>query len=111
MSFVRKIPLLHYLFEGGYGRCARCNVSWRWEGEGVTVHDTWFDVNEFGGKDGCFCLCQQCWDELGTADARLPYYEQLFRYMGEDDEAEWALVVIAVKAESGETQPFKDPNV
>lgn len=49
----------------GYGKCLKCEKTW----DVVVAHKT-FDTE----ASGCFPLCETCWKELETPDARLPYY-------------------------------------
>lgn len=50
----------------GFGRCMRCVTPWRF----VRGHTT-----EYGDHgSGMFPLCEDCWQELGTPEARLPFY-------------------------------------
>ncbi len=94
------------ILHAGYGACGRCNRTWdvvtghdtpyEWSKPGK-LHDliTGNDVpatNIFRGDipkelaeylstpqptRGCFPLCKQCWQELKTPEARLPYYRKL----------------------------------
>jgi hypothetical protein len=49
----------------GYSWCLRCETPWRF----VTPHYTQYDPSR-----GCFPLCEKCWTELETPEARLLYY-------------------------------------
>lgn len=51
----------------GYGGCKRCHDTWDWK----QPHDT-----PINARQGCFPLCQECWEAL-TPEQRLPYYERL----------------------------------
>lgn len=51
------------------GRCLRCDTPWAL----VEHHSTYY--SESGG---CFPLCERCWDDLGTAEERLPFYRILW---------------------------------
>jgi hypothetical protein len=51
-----------------WGCCERCRTSWQF----VEYHAT-----DFSETNGCFPLCEPCWQTLGTPQARLPYYVQL----------------------------------
>lgn len=51
-----------------YGCCGRCRWPWPF----VQTHST-----RYSESNGCFPLCEQCWQELRTPEARLPFYEQL----------------------------------
>lgn len=61
--------MLSALLAPSYGGCLRCCGSWKWTKE----HST-----RFSPRDGCFPLCERCWQELGTPSARLPFYRQMF---------------------------------
>lgn len=74
--------------EASYGRCARCRASWKF----ANGHDTPYSDNE-----GCFPLCEACWHDLATPDARLPFYEHLILDVW-DEPAKWAAVERAVRA-------------
>jgi hypothetical protein len=52
----------------GTGDCLRCHRNWMW----VQHHTT-----DYGGG-GCFPLCERCWRQLKTAEARWPFYMRLF---------------------------------
>ena len=32
----------------------------------------------YSDGSGCFPLCESCWQELGTPEARMPYYRELW---------------------------------
>jgi len=51
-----------------FGRCGRCNRSWKW----VKGHAT-----NYTESSGCFPLCDSCWKAL-TPEQRLPFYRKLF---------------------------------
>lgn len=55
----------------GYGSCGRCKWPWPF----VVTHCT-----DFAEGNGCFPLCEQCWQSLGTPEARMPFYETLITY-------------------------------
>lgn len=77
---------------GQYGTCGRCGESWKT----AKPHSTQFDQFR-----GCFPLCQPCWSDLATPDARLPFYESLvamWRTMGPIPDADHAAIVAAVMA-------------
>lgn len=61
----------------GYSWCYRCRTPWKF----VKGHDTAYEWGEINGYRypfrGCFPLCEKCWSDLGTPEARLPYYEVL----------------------------------
>lgn len=54
------------LLHPGYSTCYRCDRPWAV----VKGHTTMFSESQ-----GCFPLCEICWRELGTPEARWPYYE------------------------------------
>lgn len=58
------------LFGIGFSGCKRCGLKWN----AVEHHTT-----EYTYSSGCFPLCVDCWDDLGTPEARLPYYLSLVR--------------------------------
>jgi len=62
----------------GLGACGRCQRKW---GEGNYGHSTMYDEHR-----GCFPLCENCWRELATPDARLPYYRQLIDLQARQEE-------------------------
>jgi hypothetical protein len=39
---------------------------------------------DWSEHSGCGPLCEQCWQELATPEARLPYYEQLMKRWWKD---------------------------
>ncbi|MDE2096158.1 MAG: hypothetical protein KGL39_02860 [Patescibacteria group bacterium] len=109
----------------GYSWCERCGRTWdvaqphdTVEEGGVTawtvITDTMSNslINIHGvphdGKphtiyvtngDSCFPLCEQCWRELKTPEARLPYYRLLVDEWCKDDtnaEAKWPSIEKAV---------------
>lgn len=53
----------------GYSWCHRCRTPWKF----VEAH-----VTDYLKGRGCFPLCEKCWAELETPDARLPYYRELW---------------------------------
>jgi len=53
----------------GYAECRCCHDSWNWKKPHVT------EVNE---DHGVFPLCEDCWEELATPEAREPFYNELF---------------------------------
>lgn len=77
------------VFHPGIGCCERCYRTW----DIVTIHSTWYDLNDVMQKvkieginyaiitpierKGCFPLCQDCWQDLETPEARLPFYRRL----------------------------------
>ena len=52
----------------GYSTCFRCRTSW----DRVASHST-----ETSDHSCSFPLCELCWRELGTPEARLPFYAAL----------------------------------
>lgn len=56
----------------GYSGCLRCGDTWDWKQEHVTEYSavSW-------ATEGCFPLCQECWEALGTPEARWPFYDRL----------------------------------
>src|SRR5215831_19342032 len=64
----RVCNLLSKVFTPGYSSCGRCGGCWNV----VQPHNT-----QYSSQWGCFPLCEQCWQDLGTPEARLPYYESL----------------------------------
>lgn len=49
----------------GSGWCYRCGRPW----DLVTNHTT-----NYTATNGCFPLCEDCWELLGHPEARIPYY-------------------------------------
>ncbi|MGV9002026.1 MAG: hypothetical protein ACOH18_03695 [Candidatus Saccharimonadaceae bacterium] len=56
------------IFTPGYGGCLRCRGRWN-----VVEHHVTYEND----GHGCFPLCETCWTELETPEARLPFYEML----------------------------------
>lgn len=54
----------------GFSCCERCGFPWPL----VPSHSTWFSVTKNGGR-GASPLCEDCWQDLGIGEFRLPYYE------------------------------------
>ena len=50
----------------GYSTCFRCHLPW----SAVNEKCVWHPQQSGGG----FALCEACWNELGTTDARMPFY-------------------------------------
>lgn len=48
-----------------YSACGRCELPW-------AVCDS--HITDYDERHGCFPLCEDCWQELETPDARLPFY-------------------------------------
>ena len=61
----------------GYSWCGRCQTTWAF----VDGHSTYVE----GTAAGAFPLCTQCWEDLRTPDARMPFYRALFRSWEEGD--------------------------
>lgn len=58
----------------GYGGCYHCGDTWDWKDS----HETLIEGDTaFGGISACFPLCEECWQKLGTPEARWPFYEKL----------------------------------
>jgi len=53
----------------GYSWCGRCKFPWKF----VKSHRT-----DYSPSRGVFPLCEKCWEELATPEARLPYYKELY---------------------------------
>lgn len=72
------------------GSCGRCGTPW----PVANYHNT-----KFCEHGGCFPLCEDCWQELETPEARLPYYRELMKWWDETevsatrDEAVFAAVM------------------
>lgn len=49
--------------------------------------------------EGCFPLCEGCWQELKTPEARLPYYEALLKDWSKSDRDELERKETALKRE------------
>lgn len=66
----------------GYGTCGRCETPWSFTKSHSTTYEWQATRNRRGQleateKRGMFPLCEDCWQELGTTDERLPYYLEL----------------------------------
>ena len=61
---------LAQLLYPGYSFCGRCKMPWSL----VELHNT-----HYNNHQGCFPLCEDCWNDLSIND-RLPYYEYLVFY-------------------------------
>lgn len=75
----------------GWGRCHHCNKTWRRVEGHVTLYTE---------GSGCFPLCVGCWAKLGSPEARLPYYRELWEEWNEGGErglAEWDQIEAAVR--------------
>lgn len=56
------------IFHPSYGWCGKCKKTW----DIVEGHLTQFD-----NSHSCFPLCEKCWSDLKTPEARLHYYREL----------------------------------
>lgn len=52
-----------------YGTCGKCERPWNF----VETHST-----QCSETSGMCPLCEKCWEELKTPEARLPYYKSLW---------------------------------
>lgn len=94
------------LFARGYTWCFRCRTPWKF----VEPHTTDYEWGD-GWARGCFALCEECWAELETPTARLPFYEMLFAHPGRSDSAETQRTIRkAVLRESASSDKEKDGN-
>lgn len=59
-----------------YSTCGRCQLPWAV----VTSRDV-----SYSEKRGMFAICTSCWDELATAEARIPYYVAIARRWRDED--------------------------
>jgi hypothetical protein len=84
-----RVGIIGKLVAPGYGDCGRCRTPWLF----VRYH-----VTKYSNGSGCFPLCQKCWRELGTPEARLPYYRDLLARWHDPDGAKWCAVEAAVRA-------------
>ena len=53
----------------GYGWCGRCRRSWATAQDHTTMYNS---------VAGWFPLCESCWRELRTPEARMPFYRKLY---------------------------------
>lgn len=53
----------------GSGWCMCCGMPWA----AVETHETRYGE----GFESCFPLCENCWTELGSPEARIEYYKML----------------------------------
>lgn len=89
-SVVRRIgPVASRLLAPGYGSCGRCRIAWLF----VDYHTT-----NYGAGRGMFPLCEGCWSDLGTPEARLPHYWALWLQWEKD--VPWSQIEAAVFAEA-----------
>lgn len=59
-----------------FGDCYRCHLTWATAKSHTTDYiDSNVEARIVGA--GCFPLCEDCWQELGTPEARMPFYEAL----------------------------------
>lgn len=74
----------------GFGRCYRCNRTW----QNCRSHST-----QFSREEGCFALCEECWQVLDV-EGRLVYYRQLWQDWsaeGNSSREEWEQIELAVR--------------
>lgn len=72
-----------------YGTCLRCQMPWN----AVEGH-----IISITPLDGMFPLCEECWSDLETPAARLPYYRQLWEeWCAEGYGDAWEPIETAVK--------------
>lgn len=122
--------IINHVFHPGYSACGRCERTWdvveghsttygdaKWKVKGdgnpnsiisipsVPNDGEWHDSIVAGGM-ACFPLCESCWQELGTPEARLPYYRALVDswkqwdgQTGEKAEDRWPAIKAAVLSE------------
>ena len=79
----RALGFISKIFSPGYSFCMRCGITWKF----VKGHST-----SFTKTDGCFPLCEYCWNILETPENRLPYYKRLFnewKQWGEQSIEKW----------------------
>lgn len=81
------------LIAPGYSWCFHCGRPWKF----VKGHTT-----DYGDGHGCFPLCETCWSELETPEARLPYYRVLWNSWIDSgsnlDPGVWERIEAAVRA-------------
>jgi len=103
----RLLSLIERARAPGSGYCFHCRRPWRVGSVGVEEHLT----PHRSGGGGCFPLCQGCWEELGSAAARLPYYRalwEIWQATGGTEET-WEELQAAVYLEAGEPLYDDDP--
>lgn len=76
-----------------YGKCKRCGGTW----EHLSYHNTPYNL-----RFSCFALCVDCWINLDTPDARLPFYRKLWNEWVKLDDTprpaeQWEQIEAAVK--------------
>jgi len=79
---VRKsISFFSEITSPGYGTCMRCGSPWNYiEGHDTEYNETRDEKGNVIFIEGCFPLCEMCWQELETPEKRLPYYRKLWEY-------------------------------
>ena len=97
---IQLLGLIERALSPGLGYCFRCRRPWSTRLFGVEYHETMYASDR-----GCFPLCQGCWEELGSAEARLPYYRLLWELWESQgsDERDWDQLRAGVYAEAGES--------
>jgi hypothetical protein len=75
-------------FWPSYSWCMRCKWPWSL----VDGHTTMVSPTT-----GCFPLCEDCWAELASAEARLPYYRAAMDMWGWEN---WPVIEAAVIREA-----------
>lgn len=88
--------------------CERCDTSYMF----AKAHKTLLiDVHHRDTGRYCEPLCEQCWDDLGTAEARLPYYFKLWERWNSDPRTMYYCdedtLVRSCVAEEDESRPTK----
>ncbi len=78
--------LLSKVLTPDYSSCGCCGGHWNV----VQEHTT-----RCSDYEGCFPLCEHCWQKLETPEARLPYYKDL-ALMTWRDPSKWAALRTAV---------------
>lgn len=86
LQFAERLELSTTVDITTYGRCYRCHLPW----DLVRLHGGQTHSTHFKRSSGLFPLCCDCWQELSSPEARLPYYRALFlswrRICGDDSE-------------------------
>jgi hypothetical protein len=87
----------------GKGTCYRCGLTWGDAKDHTTPYHRCGDslANDPVGCAGCFPLCEPCWRELATPEARLPFYERLvwdWKYKHGDTRDPWPQIRESVMA-------------
>lgn len=59
---------LSFLLAPSSGQCGHCDWPWKF---------TKYHITNYSWKSGCFPLCEKCWFELKTPEARMPFYRDL----------------------------------